>query len=89
MADKAAEVIAEGKKAFALYSQQQAGKRTLTSGDEPTFLAGFMAGYLMGFAEGLEDDVFGAVVSKMLKGNVNAIVVPFQAHKYALKLERA
>ncbi len=45
-----------------------------------------MAGYLLGFAEGLEDDLFGRIVGRMLRTHVEAIVVPFEARSYTLTL---
>jgi hypothetical protein len=85
MADKAAEVMAEAKKAFALYRQQQ----NPSAKEEGTFVAAFMAGYLMGFAEGLEDDPLGRVVGRMLRTHNEAVVVPFEARTYTLTVKPA
>ncbi|HEY8693254.1 MAG TPA: hypothetical protein VIR57_10985 [Chloroflexota bacterium] len=80
MADKAAQVTGEAKKAFAHYREQQ----NPATKEEATFVAGFMAGYIMGFAEGLEDDPFGRVVGRMLRTHNEAIAVPYEARTYTL-----
>jgi hypothetical protein len=85
MAEKAAEVMAEGVSAFHTYKQRQA----TAAPEQSTFVAGFMAGYLMGYAQGLDEDLFERVVAKMHERNVNAIVVPYQARNFALKLDPA
>lgn len=83
MADKAAEVLAEAKQAFAEYRAKQSPQAR----EEPTFLAGFMAGYLMGFAQGLEDDPFGRVVGRMVRTHNDAIVVAYEARAYTLTVK--
>lgn len=83
MADKAAEVAAEARKAFGQYRQQQ----NPSAQEEGTFLAGFMAGYIMGFAEGLEDDPFGRVVGRMLRTRNEAIAVAYEARTYTLTVK--
>ena len=83
MADKAAEVMAEGQKAFDQYRQAQ----NPDAQEDGTFVAGFMAGYLMGFAQGIEDDPFGRIVGRMLRGHAEAIVVPHEARTYTLTLK--
>ncbi|MBV9121504.1 MAG: hypothetical protein JOZ39_12415 [Chloroflexi bacterium] len=85
MADKAAQVTSEGRKAFVEYRRSQ----NSAAREEETFVAGFMAGYLMGFAEAIEEDLFERVVGRMLQHHVNAIVVPHAARKYTLRLDSA
>ena len=82
MADKAAEVSAAAKQAFSQYRQRQNPR----AAEEGTFIAGFMAGYLLGFKEGLDDDPFGRVVSRMLANHAKAIVVSHEARTYTLSL---
>jgi len=85
MADKAAQVVSEARKAFSHYQREQ----NTSAVEDNTFVAGFMAGYLMGYAEALEDDPFGRVVARMLSHNVNAIAVAYEARKYTLSLAPA
>ena len=85
MADKAAEVMAEGAAAFQTYKRRQSA----AAPEESTFVAGFMAGYLMGYSQGLDEDLFERVVAKMHQRNVNAIVVPYKARKFSLKVDPA
>jgi len=82
MADKAAQVMGEARKAFVHYQREQ----NTAAVEDSTFVAGFMAGYLMGYAEALEDDPFGRVVGRMLSHHVNAIAVAHEARKYTLSL---
>jgi hypothetical protein len=74
--------MAEARVAFGKYRHAQ----NPPAQEEGTFVAGFMAGYLMGFAEGLEDDPFGRVVGRMLRGRAEAIVVSYEARTYTLTL---
>ncbi len=83
MADQAARVVAEARKAFAQYVKTQ----NPTAKEEATFVAAFMAGYLAGFGEGLEDDLFGRVVGRMLRTHTEAIAVPFEARTYTLSIK--
>ena len=83
MADKAAEVMAAGASAYQTFKRQ----RSTPAAEESTFVAGFMAGYLMGFAQGMDEDLFQRVIGKMRKQGVNAIVVPYEARNYSLKLD--
>jgi hypothetical protein len=85
MADKAAEVMAEGANAFQSYKQRQ----LVEAAEEATFVAGFMAGYLMGYSQGLDEDLFERVVGKMQQRGVKAIVVPYKARNFSLKLDPA
>lgn len=81
--DKAAQVMAEARKAFAQYLAQQ----NPAAKEEATFVAGFMAGYLMGFAEGLDDDPLGRAVGRMLRTHTEAIAVPYEARTYTLTIK--